>query len=167
MAPGSIQALQNGRVYPRPFPLLKPKMAGNRDAMPDCTVAIACQQMLPSGKQTPTFMREIEFSFLNGNSMVRAGPRPIFNVVSASKIVCEISEIGTAIMFTKITTALVIILGITSGALAATTHRQHNSNPTCDMHCDPTKLWQHGYPITWDMYKCSTKTWQDPSVDIQ
>jgi hypothetical protein len=147
---------------PRPFPLLKPTMAGNRDAMPDCTVAIACQQM--RSKQTPNFMREIEFGFLNGNLMVQAGPRPIFNVVSASKIVCEISELGTAIMFTKITTALVIILGITSGALAATTHRQHNSNPTCDMHSDPTKLWQQ---ITWDMYKCSTKTWQDPSVDIQ
>jgi hypothetical protein len=32
-------------------------------------------------------------------------------------------------MLTRISTALVIILGITSGALAATAHRQHDANP--------------------------------------
>jgi hypothetical protein len=32
-------------------------------------------------------------------------------------------------MFTRITTAMAIILGVTSGALAATAHRQHGANP--------------------------------------
>ena len=31
-------------------------------------------------------------------------------------------------MFTKISTALAIVLGITSGALAATAHRQHHAD---------------------------------------
>jgi hypothetical protein len=32
-------------------------------------------------------------------------------------------------MFSKIATALAIILSVTSGALAATAHRQHHANP--------------------------------------
>ena len=32
-------------------------------------------------------------------------------------------------MFTRITTALLVVLGITSGALAATAHRQHYADP--------------------------------------
>jgi hypothetical protein len=70
-------------------------------------------------------------------------------------------------MFTKSTIALAIIVGCTSVALPATKQRQHNFYPTCNMYNDPTKLWQTGHSITWDMYKCSSKTWQDPSVDIQ
>jgi hypothetical protein len=114
----------------------------------------------------PTCSHEFEFSFLNGNLMVPAGHPPISNMQAHVKIVCATMKTGDTTMFTKSTIALAILLGFNSGALAATTHRQHNSNPTCDMHSDPTKLWQHGYPITWDMYKCSSKPWQDPRLDM-
>jgi hypothetical protein len=70
-------------------------------------------------------------------------------------------------MFTKTAIALAIIVGITSSALAATKQPQHRSNPICDTHSDPMTLWQHGHNITWDMFKCSTKTWEDPSVDMR
>jgi hypothetical protein len=37
-------------------------------------------------------------------------------------------------MFTKSAIALAIIVGITSGALAATTQRQHSPNPAWDVY---------------------------------
>jgi hypothetical protein len=68
-------------------------------------------------------------------------------------------------MFTKSTIALATIVGLTSGALAATT-QQHSPNPTWEIYIYPTKQQQHRTDPTWDRYDYS-KPWQDPSVDIR
>jgi len=63
--------------------------------------------------------------------MVPAGHVPIF-VGQAHTIKRATTETGETIMFTKITMALAIILGVTSGAFAATT-QQHSPDPAWQM----------------------------------
>ena len=58
-------------------------------------------------------------------------------------------------MFTKSTITLAIIVGITSGALAATTQWQQNPNPTWDTYTFPPKqAHQSANPLA--------TIWQDP-----
>src|SRR5439155_5097107 len=60
-------------------------------------------------------------------------------------------------MFPRITTALVIILGITSCALAATAHRQHDADPFSAYGAAPGALAPTGHRAhspnpAWDVY---------------
>jgi hypothetical protein len=70
-------------------------------------------------------------------------------------------------MFTKTTIALAIIVGVTSGALAATKQRQHNPNPTWDTYTYPPKQAHQSANPTWDDYYTGKKVWEDPSVDMR
>ena len=59
-------------------------------------------------------------------------------------------------MFTRSAIALAVIVGITSGALAATTQRQHTPNATWDYGASAafaaTKQRQHSPNPAWDVY---------------
>jgi hypothetical protein len=74
-----------------------------------------------------------------------------------TKIGCAAIETGDTTMFTKSTIALALILGITSGALAATAQRQHRPDPASGAFAATTQR-QDGPPV---------QTWQDPNRPMQ
>jgi hypothetical protein len=99
---------------------------------------------------------KIEFSFLNLNLMAAAGHPLISNAASAPED--RVRSIGKQElhMFTKLTTALVVILGITSGAAAATAHQHHYGNPAsaygAAFDARATTARQHSPNSAWDVY---------------
>jgi hypothetical protein len=75
-------------------------------------------------------------------------------------------------MFTKITTALVIILGVTSGALAATAHQQHYANPASAYGAAfgaraTTTQRQHSPNPAWDVYDNGHYVGSDPDPNVR
>jgi len=75
-------------------------------------------------------------------------------------------------MFTKITTVLIIILGATSGALAATAHQRHYANPasayaaTIGTRATTTQR-QHSPNPAWDVYNDGHYVGSDPDPNVR
>jgi hypothetical protein len=75
-------------------------------------------------------------------------------------------------MFTKTTAALAIILGVTSGALAATPHPHHHGNPRSayeaafGAHAATTHR-QHSPNPAWDVYDNGRYVGSDPDPNVR